>query len=69
MYRELDKMEKELRYYEIMRDFYKKALKGEQASDVPKETQRKNLKFALEKIKICKRRIREQKTLIKKLIF
>ena len=66
LYRELDNYEKELKKYEIMRDFYKRALKNKQSSSVSKAQQRKNLIFANEKIRIAKRRIKEQKALIRK---
>ena len=66
MYSELDKLEKDLMYYETMKNFYTKSLKGVLKSGVDKAQQRKNLTAAKDRIKIAKRRIKEQKTLIRK---
>lgn len=64
----LNNLEKELKRYINMKDFYIKALKGQQKSGVTKLQQKLNLKFANLKIKTLKNMISQQKRLIKSMI-
>ena len=65
MFQELDKLEKQLKHYEIMKEFYVKALKNKQISSVSKNQQRNNYRYAVAKIKNINRAIKDQKRLIK----